>query len=536
MSSVPRAQAADALFAVSGVVVSDAGAPLEGVQVNGYSSSDDGIGSSDSASTAKDGSFTLHLAAGKGSVNAFFEKWRASDSHELSITGNVSGLKLVMKTPPPKTAIVEGTVLGPDGAPFGGALVRIGQGCCYLYDGTTKGAPPPTAAPTPPDASNTTPSSEPTPTGASRPFYYDGDDQQMMTGPDGKFHFATYGGPRQLTVTAKGYAQSTLTVQAEDGKTVTSDVKLEKVPPRDATIHGRVVDAKTGLPIKGVSVSLNNLAWNRYESAMTDASGAFNITTLPGWSMASASFYGDAMPLVLDDAAGGVTADTMPVKVPQPPQKQYYAYVKTLLVKSGDQTLDIKLEPKPDATIALLGYVVDPTAKKGVPDASVSVWDQDTGDWGTATTDATGSYKILVRPGHYTANAYAPGHLQGAAMFVVPEGSGTKRVDIDAPAGEARYAPCDDCYRIMPMEKGAPTIESSRADSLGASSQNAPSAPPGADASKSATFTGSGGGLPAYTPEGAPASGTARSNTVPFAGPLVLLAIAFVAIALRRRR
>ena len=389
----------------------------------------------------------------------------------------------------------------------------------------------------------------------SRPFYYDGDDQELTTGPDGKFRFETFGGPRQVSATAKGFAQSVVTVQAVDGQTVRADLKLEKVPTRDSTVHGRVVDARSGLPLLGAGVSLSNLEWNRYEYASTDAAGVFSFTTIPGWSMISVFYYGEPVAIRLDDA---VVDSSMPIMGPVVPVKQYYNYVEAFGVKSGDTSLDIKLEPKPDATIALTGYVVDPAAKRGVAGASVSVWNQDTGDWGSATTDEVGSFKILVRAGHYSANAYAPGHLQGAVMFVVLDGAVSKRVDIQVPAGESKYAPCDDCYPSpMLMEKGGVSGSSSGALSAGSSgsggngstraslgSGGAPAAgdsaavPTGADSSRAASYVGSGGGLPPYDPKGAGGAGaTAGDASVPFVGAtIVLVVLAVMAIALRRGR
>src|SRR5438067_6063618 len=114
-SVAPRAAAdAAALHVVSGVVVSDSGQPLPGAVVYGYVSAPDGSSSSsDKALVGDDGSFALHLGDGAGSLNVNYEKWPGSSvSREIKVGGSdITGLRLVLQAPPPKTAILEGRVL-----------------------------------------------------------------------------------------------------------------------------------------------------------------------------------------------------------------------------------------------------------------------------------------------------------------------------------------------------------------------------------------------------------------------------------------
>lgn len=552
--AAPLATAEDAAsHAVSGLVVDDAGNPVAEAYVYGWTSSSDGVQTYDKNVTAKDGSFTLHLTDGKGQLSASHPQYRMGASLDVVVSGDTKGLRLVLPTPPPRTAVVEGRVLDAAGNPIEGAQVTLGQGCCYLMEGETKGAPPPT------DANETTVSSD-SGGGSSgsagsatiaptRPaIWYDGDAQSATTGKDGKYRFETYAGPRQVTAYAKGYAQESATVQAIENQTVTADLRLDKVPDANAVLNVRVVDAKTGAPLAGAGVNLQNAEWSHYAYGSTGADGAVTLKSLPGWSTVNVYYYGYNDVVAME---GGVATDlARPIGTPQ---KQYYAYVATLRLAPGEQTLDVKLEPKPEATIVLTGYVVDPDAKTGVPDANVNVWNQDTGDWGSATTDATGSYKILVRPGHYTMNAWAQGHLPGAKTFVVADGEATKRVDVEAPAGEQRWAPCvDGCPEPMPLyaEKdaaggasGAPaitTMEGRSTADLGAKT-DAPQADGTTAAGDAATtrnyaYQGSGGGLPPYDANAASAETEQKTSDVPMAGvALVLAAIAALALALRRR-
>ncbi|HWH08447.1 MAG TPA: carboxypeptidase-like regulatory domain-containing protein, partial [Candidatus Thermoplasmatota archaeon] len=381
---------------------------------------------------------------------------------------------------------------------------------------------------------------------ATRPaIWYDGDHQSAITGPDGTYRFETYPGPRQVTAHAKGYGQSTLTVQAIENQTVTADLRLEKVPAADAVLVVRVLDARTGAPLRGAGVSLQNTAWSHYAWASTEADGRARLTTLPGWSHVNVHVHGE--PVAVD----GVESDAIsrsPIG-----QAQYYAYVKALRLASGEQALEVRLEPKPAPTVVLTGYVVDPDAKSGVPNAQVSVWNQDTGDWGSATTDATGSYKLLVRPGHYTMNAWAERHLPGATTFVIAEGEAAKRVDVEAPAGEQRWAPCiDGCPEPRPM----PAYAEDKAAENDGGATTATSAPTlgGAGAGMRATsdvaatdqggrgaaYQGSGGGLPPYRAEDAPADGQGAGSTptanVPGPGiAAAVVALGLLALATRRR-
>src|SRR5439155_7051305 len=107
---------------------------------------------------------------------------------------------------------------------------------------------------------------------------------------------------------------------------------------------------------------------------------------------------------------------------------------------------------------------------------------------------------------HFTMNAYAPGHLNGALTFVVQAGETAKRVDIETPAGETHSAPCDDAdvrgYPVPMATLGAPSAAATDSASGGTtaskeSAQSAGSAPPaGPDQTRAASFSGTGGGLP----------------------------------------
>ena len=539
-SAPPAAAAESPSYVVSGKVLADDGTPLEGAHVRGYTEGPEG-GSGDSATTAADGTFRLKLFPGKGHLAVAYPEWNAYEGKDLLVEGNVTDLTFTFRAPPPKTAIVEGRVVGADGQPVEGARVHLQQACCSAMPATQpgRGATEPGAtepavaeegtSPPPPveggEGDATTSSPEPDARIMPVPCCYGYDHgQSVTTGADGAFRFATYGGPRELLVEAKGYAQERVQVEAKDGQTVTQEVKLLQAPGRDATLKGRVVDASTGAPIANAQVVVANQEWSRHEYASTGADGSYSIRTIPGWTHLSVHVfshaYGEPMPLAASDAPvtdGATTGVSIAKPLPGGGDgKQYYPYTLAFRLASGETTRDLKLEAKPAPTIVLQGYVVDPDAKKGVPGAQVNVWNQDTGDWGHATTDATGSYKILVRPGHYTMSSWAEGHLPGAAVFVIGEDEKLKRVDVESPEGQTRYVPCDDCYSHAWRGEAAPTSDGGSGKLAHAEDADAAprTAAPGASPTMPAPAPGLAGGLGAESRSAAPGgAGTAYVGT-----------------------
>lgn len=541
----PPATAQDASYTISGKVTSDAGAPLEGVRVNAYTYYADRTRSSTSGNaedvTDADGRYTLTLASGKGWINIYYEKWRQGDGREIDLTSD-QAVDFTLKTPPPRDAILTGVVRGPDGKPIEGAEVSLQYACCYAMpaDATVVTDPP---AP----EGNTTTASDNATEGASGegssasgvsyarpaiaiyPPYYD-DYQTTTTGADGVYRFEAYAGPRSIVAWAKGYAQTTIQTEAKSGETVTVDIDLEKVPEKSAVLTGRVVDATTGLPLAGAQVSVRSLEWGRYAWAETGTDGSYRITMLPGWTEISVNHYPRYEEPVLYDGE-------MKIAMPRPVGTQYYPYATVTKLASGENDLDVKLDSKPKPTIALLGYVLDPDTKTGIEGARVSVWSQDTGDWGEAITDATGSYKIMVRAGHFTANAWKDGYLSGQQSFIVEGDDATKRMNLLMPKGVTKWAPCydeTDCggpimyakegdVRSTTVEATATPVPPGYASTSGSSipsdesrtgapapalaaadaQQDGTSGAAGPDRTSAATFTGSGGGLPPYDPNSA---------------------------------
>ncbi|HET6403069.1 MAG TPA: carboxypeptidase-like regulatory domain-containing protein [Candidatus Thermoplasmatota archaeon] len=568
---VPQAAAQSTYHTISGRVVSDNGEPLEGVFVNAYSYSeermhmDDGLRRHADAITDADGAYSLRLPPGKGWINVHYEKWRQGDGREIVIDGDLSSIDFTLRTPPPKTAIIEGRVVDGDGRPVEGAEVNLQTRCCYAYPAYAEDAPVAS------DEGNGTSASMPVARRIMPPDHYYWDDHAVTrTDSDGRFRFEAYEGPRQVYAWAKGYAQTTVPVDAVANRTVSVDVVLEKVPASDAVVTGRVIDSSTGLPLARAQVSLRSLEWGRHAWAETDNDGRFRLTTVPGWAELSVHHYAHPEPIPIEDGPASKPL-ILPAQGPQ-----YYPFLTLAELKSGENRLDAPIDPKPKPTIALIGYVVDPKTKQAVPDARVNVWNHETGDWGEALTDATGSYRILVRPGHYSGSAWKEGYLGGTQTFRVTD-QATQRVDILMPKGTPKWAPCydagDACYGPMmhggraemavpmPVPTMAPSAPRGEYDSA-AKTADAPSPAPGVaptmggqataeastagasgpDRTRGATFAGEGGGLPPYDPDASGETVTSNEDgaapaNVPGAGALLAaLALAGAALVAMRRR
>ncbi|HVM46154.1 MAG TPA: carboxypeptidase-like regulatory domain-containing protein [Candidatus Thermoplasmatota archaeon] len=564
-TAMPQAAAQETTYTISGRVTSDAGVPLEGARVNAhtYPESDrrtfeDKPGRYAEAVTDANGAYSFKLAAGQGWINVYYEEWRASDGREIDVSADAT-VDFTFATPPPKDAIIEGRVVDANGNPVRGAEVSLQGRCCHIIPMPAEDVPyregnTSTGGGSSGNGSGASGATAIASPRIAPPPYYHDDYATTYTDDDGRFRFAAYGGPRQVTAWAKGYAQTTVEVDAVPNETTRVELTLEKVPESDAVIAGRVIDARTGAPLAGAQVSVRSLEWGRYGWAETGPDGSFRVTTVPGWTEISVNYYPrHEEPMPLADADAASKPMILPVRGPQ-----YYPDMQLVKLRSGENTLNAALEPKPQPNIALVGYVVDPETKKAVSGARVNVWNHENGDWGEAVTDATGSYKILVRPGHYSGSAWKEGYLGGTQSFRVGEDA-SQRVDILLPSGTPKYAPCygaDDGCGSYPMPAyaepmGAPAVsEDAKAGGLAAASAPSPTAaaPPATtaadlDRTRGQSFEGSGGGLPPYDPEDGAAPRTGEDGTqgdvvqVPGLGALgAALALVGAAVLAMRRR
>ncbi|MHB8605886.1 MAG: carboxypeptidase-like regulatory domain-containing protein [Thermoplasmatota archaeon] len=488
-----------------------------------------GVYSPDTSSTIEDKNITdangravLLLPLGNGSLTVARDGY-STVNEPLSVTGPMK-MRVDLKPLPPRDAIVTGTVTDSvTGAPVQGASVTISPG--YYYMGAGSSPPPPTSPPSgsanATDASSGSNGSSSTAV-AAMPFRCCDDSnayKSTTTDAGGHFTLATTPGTRILNAYHDGFVGFSTSVQLESG-TTTRDITLRAFPKADARFDGKVIDRVTGLPVAGAQVSVTNFEWGRGNYTTTDATGTFTMTLMPGYTELWVYAYAPQNSGVTAAGSGGAETAIAPAH-------SYYEWVSDQTLTSGANAITVSLKPKADPTVVLLGYVIDAKNHTGIAGASVSVRNDDTNEWGSATTDADGSYKLLVQPGYLVLSAYATHHFSGN-LVVEAGGPGPLRTDVALTPGDPGYGygGCGGGY-VCPLASKGDAVATSpgaatgapppQTDSSGASAPpagtNAASAPPtgGTSAGSHATYTGTAGGLGPYT---APPTGGTTGPTI----------------------
>ena len=188
-----------------------------------------------------------------------------------------------------------------------------------------------------------------------------GDDGNRWSGAtDGSGDFAVeaVGGYRSVDVSAPGFHPNSQYLLVDGAL---PDIRLERIPPQDATVAGRVVD-QDGNPVPGAFVEL--YSYNNgggccyaYPATMsyrpsymggnvteTDADGRFSMSAYSGGNSLTVSKEGYASQSRGLDVTAGKTA-----------------------------TVDVELLKFPDKTARIVGQVVDAKTGKGLPNAYVSL-------------------------------------------------------------------------------------------------------------------------------------------------------------------
>lgn len=557
------AQSSEPPLVLEGVILSETGDPLAGAAVTAYTYQEDGARWKDHTRTGDDGVYRLRLGPGVGILEVQREKYQPQ-TLDLNLTDNQTLNVTLEPLPPPpeRTAHIAGVVTDEAGVPVEGARV-------YLYPSYRHhhGMPEPAVEEVAASDGGGDAGTDTAEAGVAKsearliaPYPYD-DDHHATTGQDGRFEFVAYPGMKELRVEAHRYAYHHETFEATEGNT-TMAIELEKVPDATATLEGRVLDAETGEPVPGAWVNAEHLGWSRGQSATTDEDGRFTIKTMPGRvqlrASAWSSGYGvtDVMPDI--DPAGVEIA--IPERM-QGPERAYYTWQATLQATDGANDLEIELTPKPTPTIPVTGWVIDQDTEKAIPNAWVTIRNEDTGDWGRAQADEDGSFRLLVRPGYHVIEAGADGFLGYTEVLDVRAAPGLLALPLEK--GERKWAPCwDECYHTMHTdpavlrkgvteEAGAPTgiggddaMDADRANLM--QQGGTQSSDDGGDGSTEAqAYQGEGGGLGTYSADraGEPApttEGPADDEIAAVPAPgLALLGIAVTAGAafvLRRRQ
>jgi protocatechuate 3,4-dioxygenase beta subunit len=335
---------------------------------------------------------------------------------------------------------------------------------------------------------------------------------------------------------ADGFVQNQATATAVAGQTTTVNLRLERLPPDSVVVRGRVTDAASGDPIANADVSLYNPEWGHWNSTRTDAGGAYEFRTKPGYSILTISAYkfywGPCDYAVADSPSGAEPAMIAPDCSGQEREHEYFPRSQSFSAAADEtMTIDAELPRAPEPDAEFVGWVVNASSNDGIEGAVVSFYNERTHDWGQAVTDADGSYRIRVHAGYYTIRAYADGHFEQVANAEVASGA-TKHLDLALQPGESRYGHgC--CYTYGGIEPqpamGAP-------DASGEAAGGPPSDSPSAGGEGAQRYAGQPGGLGQYDPNADLSEGDSGGGAP--GAPLALLVAGILAMAIlvRRRR
>lgn len=364
------------------------------------------------------------------------------------------------------------------------------------------------------------------------------------TDTDGTFTMHAYPGHVVLSANRVDFVIAETKMTLSDGETKQADLTLNKMPEKSVTLSGTVRDAKSGDPIRGAAVNVQVPAWADHAWVRTDNEGQYSVKVRPGYTVVEVAhhgyWYGDDV-VVMEtregsdgeatassdgarDSDGEAEAEPEPDAASStlvaPPREgpQYYTKSEAFTTSAGEnRTLDVALPPKPEPQTELVGYVVDAENQTGVAGAEVNYHNQETGDWGHATTDADGSYRFMVRGGYSTLRVWVDGYLPTVLDVSFPD-DGRVRQDLHVQPGTYAQAGWwdpdghdrDCCYAYeeasadgspMMAKSGGSGASDDAARSQFESSAAAGGSPDGV------RVEGEGGGLGPYDPATAPEDG-----------------------------
>lgn len=402
--------------------------------------------------------------------------------------------------------------------------------------------------------------------------YYGGYNSTTTDG-QGRFTLGVYSGENQLSVYHPDHRSASQVVQVAKGQTVTQDVALEAYPAKTAHVVGKVTDAKTGNGLGIAYVSIRSPFYGLHacsqpagassggdsadgsEPAPDGASkpmmypyqpqacditirsdGSYEGDVTPGYSILSVYAYQDCS--TSRDSDGGGSTSCGP---------EYLQFSRTLNLPAEETTrIDVALQsrPSPDATIS--GYLVDVESGEAIPGASISFSNQETYAWGSASTDADGSFKIRLRSGYHSVYVHAPGHFGWEGVLQVPRGSSD--FDVKLTPGEESYGGC--CYAYaMESKSGVATATAASPPMAAGGSAGMAESDMGADdgmalsQNAQAAYEDLGGGLGPYDAAkraDATANGDGELESsdkgIPGAGVLLAVAALGAVLVLRRRQ
>jgi len=549
---------------ISGAVTrSDDGSAVAGAQLDLCCTS----GSQVSATSGRDGSFSVKAPAGWQSIHA--SRAGFQDFNDYRFVDGSEPLAIALQPIPPQDAAIHGKVLDQHGHPVSGAVVAVTSysygGCCYASSGTTTSyAPPPDYA----DGGGASSASGSATASPMRPCCYNGGQNSTTTDAAGRYSIHVYGGGNSLSVSKDGYAPVSLQVEVASGEDHAQDITLNKYPDKTAHLVGRVTDGKTGKGLGLVTISVQSPAFGitecsvDYQDAATtsdqpasdksgamypypgpayngcivkvDSDGTYHADVTPGYAIVQVDYEQWKSCRDSTDADGSSSHTCGP---------EYDTWSRSLLLPENATTrVDVPLHQKPAPDAVVSGYLVDATTGKAIPGAQVSFQNLDAQGYGYATTDGDGSYKLRLRSGYHMVYVSAPNHLHWQGVLEVKPGE--TPFDVPLQPGQESYG---GCYGpCMYADKGAPMPASAAGSGTYAmTSTSAPQAGNGRNGASSggsgAQYEDLGGGLGPYDAAArshALATGTGApgpSHGSPPIGGLLAMAAVVGLVAVRRR-
>lgn len=531
---------------LKGVARDDAGKPLSGVLIEVYNYAYGGTSDGNyyirgpdqkyfTATTAADGAYSFSVAVGSVNLNAHksgFDRLHAN----FEMTDNRT-LDLPMRKSQSQSVTIQGTITSDQGGAVP-AYVSIGPDySCGRSDGREM---------------------------ACAVAVQDGGGQQQgdvwfsyeaqygqynstQADANGKYMLRVAPGAYRVSAWAENHRQKDAPVAAKAGETKTVDLTLQRIPDDSVRLHGKILDANTDKGVAYASLSVENQQWGSYHGTMTREDGSFELTVKPGFLIVTVSadrFYytpctpgAEPRPMMAEDDAPRTTSASAKAMPPAPcggsgeRDQDYYPRSTTFTVaEKEDKPFDAKLTPRPPPDAMFHGYVVNATSQKAVANAHVSFFNEFTRDWGQATTDENGGYKIRVHAGYYTVRVGAE-HYYDAVVNPEIRGGQDQRLDLFVTPGEKSYG-C--CYPYGPyaMDSREYASGAPAGKSFGAAPTATQSTSMGErDGSGQAVYEGeASSGLGEYRPY-AGAKGTSPTPV----GLFLLIALAGIAISMRRR-
>ena len=533
---------------LAGTVLGPSGEPVKDALVNACCTD-----KATEARTDAAGKYKLEVQAGHRDIYVRDAPGYGEASQRALVDGSAPVDFELEKLPAPDAAVA-GTVRGTDGKPLAGIRVDL-----HGYGG-------PYASDTPPEAS--TAPDDPA-MGMTKPAYVRGSHNWTTTDAAGRYRIGAYGGQEaSIQVSQEGYVGYQQSLTLPKGETVAHDITLKKYPAKDAKLAGMVVDADTGEPVANVAIYTQNRPYGQtdwsdcgYDMAVADDTVAAESGSAGGGSAGSASMpYQPPACAIKVGADGTFEATLMPgatsVSVNHQPwmepaclesrssskmgvaeeacSSRYYAWVGMVVLVAREQVeLEVRLVPRPEPDAIVQGYVLDAESGKAIANATLWFSNQDAYGYGTATTDADGSYRISLRQGYHTFGVHAAGHH--AWDGVVMAGAGTTDLDVRVQAGEDAYGWC--CGYPMPLMEGkstaaAPGMASTTTAAAGGDANDAG----GQDA---VAYKDLGGNLGPYDPQKRANVQTGGVTDTSQDSPMValwLMAALLLGIAARRRK